>query len=284
MTRATIPFFIVVLGASFLEAQSIGVTRADQPVVDPFNSILGTQSIGASYQFSEQVRIVETARVAREMGSNVIKFALDQRYAQRGDVAKVDPSVHSPKDLAREPSFKAVLDMPFAYYVLWATAFDEPDWRMGLDDKGKENEYRQMYELTCYLLQSFSGLHKTFLLGYCEGDWLLRDSFEEGAKATPQAVAGMIAWLNVRQKAVEDAKRDTPHHDVEVFQYTEVNRVRDAIAGATSVTNDVLPKTHVDFVSYSFYDSQQGNDLALCLDYIESKLPQKDGISGSGSV
>ncbi len=272
--------FIIVLVSAVSDTTSIGVARADQPAIDPFNSILGAQSIGASYQFSDQPKIVETSRAARDMGSNIIKFALDGQYARRGDLPKADASIHSLKALAQEPSFKTVLDMPFAYYILWATAFDGPEWRKGLTAAGKQNEYQQMYDLTCHLLKSYSGSHKTFLLGHWEGDWLLRGSFKEGAKATAEAVEGMIAWLDVRQHAVDDAKRDTPHREVEVFHYTEVNRVKDAIAGATSVTNDVLPKTHVDFVSYSCYDSQQGNDLARCLDYIESKLPPKDGISG----
>ena len=88
----------------------------------------------------------------------------------------------------------------------------------------------------------------------------------------------MIDWLNVRQRAVDDAKRDTLHHAVEVYNYCEVNLVRLAMQGRRSVTNDVLPKANVDYVSYSSYDS--GTDLKSALDYIESKLPPKPGLNG----
>ncbi len=272
--------FIIIVHLVALDWGSLRTARAGQPVADPFNSVLGTQSIGSAYQFSDDPRIVETCRAAREMGSNVIKIALDEKYAARGDIPKADSTIHSLTALAQEPAFRRVLDMPFAYFVLWATAFDGPEWRKGMSDAAKESEYRQIYDLTCHLLKKYSGSHKTFLLGHWEGDWMLRGSYKEGDKATPEAVQGMISWLNIRQQAIDDAKRDTANRDVEVFHYTEVNRVMDAIAGATSVTNDVLPQTHVDFVSYSCYDSQRGDDLSRCLDYIESKLPPKDGLSG----
>src|SRR5438094_825192 len=96
----------------------------------------------------------------------------------------------------------------------------------------------------------------------------------------------MIAWLNIRQKAVDDAKRDTPHSNVQVYHYTEVNLVQKAMHGGTTLTNDVLPQTRVDFVSYSSYDSLQGegetlrNNVRRALDYIASKLPPKPGLPG----
>jgi len=88
----------------------------------------------------------------------------------------------------------------------------------------------------------------------------------------------------VRQKAVDDAKRDTPHHDVQLYHYTEVNLVQKAMKGGKTLTNDVLPKTNVDFVSYSGYDSTNPQDVARvlpeALSYIESKLAPKPGIAG----
>lgn len=57
-----------------------------------------------------------------------------------------------------------------------------------------------------------------------------------------------------------------------------------------TLTNDVLPKTRVDFVSYSCYDSLYhspnpdpvtvSRQLKAALDYIESRLPPKRGLVG----
>jgi hypothetical protein len=65
----------------------------------------------------------------------------------------------------------------------------------------------------------------------------------------------MIEWLNVRQKAIDDAKRDTKHSDVNLFHYTEANLVQKGMKGGKCLVNDVLPHTSVDYVSYSSYDT-----------------------------
>ncbi len=48
-----------------------------------------------------------------------------------------------------------------------------------------------------------------------------------------------------------------------------------SMAGRPSVTNSVIPKTSVDYVSYSTYDSLGDipKNLPKALSYIESKLP-----------
>ncbi|MFM2142427.1 MAG: hypothetical protein RLZZ476_971, partial [Verrucomicrobiota bacterium] len=92
-----------------------------------------------------------------------------------------------------------------------------------------------------------------------------------------------IAWLKVRQQAIDDAKRDTPHQNVEVWHYTEANLVEPFLKGGQCLANDILPQVDVDFVSYSCYDSlQRGirDDLHAALDHLESKLKPKPGITG----
>ena len=66
-----------------------------------------------------------------------------------------------------------------------------------------------------------------------------------------------------------------------MYHYTEVNLVKLAMAGKKTVTKDVLPKTSVDFVLYSSYDTQKSpTELKAALDFIESKLLPKPGITG----
>ena len=100
---------------------------------------------------------------------------------------------------------------------------------------------------------------------------------------TAKAILEMIDWLNIRQQAVDDAKRDTAHHAVQVYAYVEVNRVRDAMLhDRKRIVNRVLPHTRIDYVSYSAYDMQRLStaEVHATLDYVESKLPQKDTITG----
>ena len=59
--------------------------------------------------------------------------------------------------------------------------------------------------------------------------------------------------------------------------------VWDAIAGKPRAANTVLPTTNVDYVSYSAYDSLTPDPearLLRALDYLETQLRAKAGISG----
>jgi hypothetical protein len=286
-----------------------------------FNYIVGTQTIGATYQFTEESVLVETAQAILDMGSNLLKFTMGRGYQrmmlkpsktaypetmqyllnQGSDArntprikfpgASVDapaenPAIQTLTDLARtEPSYRKVLAMPFAYYVLWTYAFTPGWWLKGFSAEDRDKEYKEMYAFVVHLLKTYQGTGKTFFLGHWEGDWHLRPDLnaQTDAGVTPESLQGMTDWLNTRQRAVDDAKRRTPHRGVQVHHYTEVNHVSAvSMAGRPSVTNRVLPRTNVDFVSYSTYDSLDDipNKIPRALDYIEAKLPPKAGIAG----
>jgi hypothetical protein len=275
---------------------SIAAGAADQlDELTKFNFIVGTQTFNASYQFTDQTRLVETAEGIRKLGASVIKFGLMPNYEAMngakggGNAVKKNPAIHSLMELTRdEPSHRHVLDMPFANYVIWMHTFSTgvDDWRNGLSAEARQREYHEVYELVAYLLKTYSGTGKTFYLGHWEGDGWLRGTIgrENDVRVTPAAVQGMIDWLTVRQQAVDDAKRDTPHHDAQVWHYTEVNHV--AIArdeGRPALVNKVLPYVPVDFVSYSSWDTSNSprvENIKSALDYIESKLTPKPGIKG----
>ena len=79
------------------------------------------------------------------MGSNVLKFSMASRDTEEDRYAhpKRD-DVHSLVDLARnEPSVKAVLDMPFAWYHIWVYSFATVR-RRGWMACRKRNEPRNM--------------------------------------------------------------------------------------------------------------------------------------------
>ena len=257
------------------------VTLATEPsTVDRFNYILGTQAIGGKYQFTSQDPLVESAEVIRDMGASCMKFDLRPKQKQY-------PGAHSLVELARdEPSHRKVLDMPFANFQLWAEPFANTSWKQGFSKTHAELEYQEMYALVEHLLKTYSGTGKTFYLGHWEGDNLLRGSISKTADAqmTPERVQGMIDWLTTRQRAVDDAKRDTPHQDVEVWHYTELNHPTISMReGRPSLVNQVLPKVPVDFVSYSAYDvtnEPKPEKIKAVLSYIESQLMPKAGISG----
>ena len=267
--RSPLPSGRHLLSVGFILAGSLA---AAEPVPD-FNSVLGTQAIGGKYQFSNAPAVVEAAQVVREMGATMFKFALPPKH-EFGSLAEL---------AARDPAVRQVFDLPFGQFLVWVNAQAEGAWTQGLKPAQVLREYRHVYELTVHLLKTYHGSGKSFYLGHWEGDNMLRgDIGREGDAKMADAVRvqGFTDWLRIRQQAVDDAKRDTPHEGVEVWHYTEVNHPTISLReDRPSIANKVLPKVAVDFVSYSAYDSQ--HDPALLrdtLDYLQAKLSPKPGL------
>jgi hypothetical protein len=252
---------------------------------DRFNYILGTHTVGAHYQFTDKTRLLETAEVIQGMGSNIIKFRFNRGFDKRNYAGPNPGSYATLTELAKEePSIRAVFDMPFYYYFMWVGCMQRVKWSdpSGYTEKDAQTEYREIYDLACYLLKTYNGTGKSFYFGHWEGDWLLVNDFNAKMDPVPHRVENMIKWLNNRQRAVDDAKRDNPGSDVRIFHYSEVNQVVKGLRGEKCYTTEVLPYVNVDYVSYSAYDAQQTPEemLPVALDFIETHLSGKSGIPG----
>jgi hypothetical protein len=258
----------VIAGGFILTLSAAGAEPASP--ADRFNFVLGTQTFGASYHFTGEAVVVETARAIAALGSNTIKFKLEPSAGGKQTLV----------DIARDdPAIKTVIDMPFVNELMWA--YPLATRARLFEPAALSIEYRELYELTRYLLQTYTGSGKTFFLGNWEMDNHLTVS--RRSEPSPELLANATAWVNARQQAVDNANRDTPHADVEVFYYLEVNLVWDAMAGKPRAANTVLPATHVDYVSYSAYDSllsDPAQKLLQALDYLEAQLQPKAGVSG----
>ena len=84
------------------------VSSAATKIIDTFNYVVGTQTFGARYQFTNQTKIVETSKAILDLGSNILKFGMSDRYSgDLGNVTTAMDSVKSLTDLAKnEPSHK----------------------------------------------------------------------------------------------------------------------------------------------------------------------------------
>ncbi|MFA5292743.1 MAG: hypothetical protein WC496_06875 [Phycisphaerae bacterium] len=261
----------------------------------PFNYVLGTQTFGPKYHFTDETRLVETAQAIMDMGSNVLKCYLGPKSIEHYKLGGSDDSYTNLTDLAsKEPSCQKILDMPFNYYLFWVYSFVEPNdvLRKGWTQQQKKDSYDEIYKLACFLLTKYNGSGKTFYFGQWEGDWaMMGPPLKYENEPTELAIASTTDWLNTRQAAIDAAKKDTPHENVEIYNYLEVNIVIEAMKGHKTITNSVLQNTNIDYVSYSAYDAiypydanltfQQrldavGDKLTSALDYIESKLPPKN--------
>ena len=109
------------------------------------------------------------------------------------------------------------------------------------------------------------------MLGHWEGDWWVLGAFDPTIQELPAIrKEAYINWVNNRQAAIEAARNDTPHTNVWVAQYIEVNSVSDYLdLGYERLVNGVLPDVIIDAVSYSAYDAGLEN-VFRNLDTIES--------------
>ena len=227
-----------------------------------YNYMIGTQAFGPNYQFTDQAPLMELAGQIDAWGSNMIKF-----HATDDDM--VDEIL-------------AAYD--FDYIFMWYRS--DPTFADGYySDFESKLDYRAIYKYTQKLLTTYNGSGKTFYIGHWEGDWYYLSDLNTNQKEVSDEITnGMIAWLNTRQQAIDDAKRDTPHYNVEVWGYAEVNRPVDALNNDYDrVVNRVLPYTNVDYVSYSAYDTMDASEtrVAQVIDLIYQNLPEKEGVPDS---
>ena len=247
------------------------------PEVMNYNYSMGTQTIGPSYGFTSEDRLVESAKAILEMGSNILKISLATSSYNIADRPKYSNLTALIRD---DPSFSKVLDMPFSYYFFWARS--HANWADGYSASERTDDSTQISDMTRYLLTKYNNSGKQFFVGHWEGDWYLLTNYDPTYIPSDTRINGMIQWYRCRQNAVDEAIRITPHSNVEVFTYCEVNRVVDAMSGLKRVVNKVLPFTNVDYVSYSSYDAQNLGQVNYnnVLNYLESYLPNRPLIKG----
>lgn len=257
----------------------------------PFSLAVGTQSIGVRYQFTDECALVESARQIAALGSDTLKIALTPNYTD-DYLLEADPDIQSIMDLVRrKPSYEAVMDMPFRNVMLWVYPFSDSKsafFKGEISEAEAKAIYEEIYDFTTYLLKRYSGSGKSFFIGNWEGDWhILRENYDYELDPAPESIAGAIQWFTLREKALADARRDTPHKDVEVYFYIELNHVGKSLdRDKPSIVNRVLPHIRTDYVSWSSYDitkpaallgGEEGRERVFeALDYIESHLPDSD--------
>lgn len=242
-----------------------------------YNLRLGSQGFSGNYQFTTNPINIESANHLLRMGSDIVKLRLYPKPDKQSTYTTLVEAA------SNHPEYTHLFKMPFRHYFFWTgSAIKNADWwKKGPHAEREEETYTEMYALTQYMLTTYSNSGKKFYFGNWEGDWLLMGTgnIPEKRNPSPEAIQGMTAWLNARQRAVDDAKRDTPHHNVDVYFYVEINRVRDAMRIQSSYTNrlvnTVLPSIkNLDYVSYSSYDAQPLNDeeFVKTMDYIASQM------------
>jgi hypothetical protein len=240
--------------------------------------VFGVAHVDGKYFLTRDDFLNEGVDQILATGSKVMKLYLTpKRYPWNSDWP---PGIGSLTQLAQTPYFKAALSKPFQTCILtvYALGRDDHYWTEGISSEEAADETRQFYEITKYLLATYRGTSKTFVLQHWEGDWALRRQspkpYDANYLPSSTAVQAMIQWLNARQEGIVKARTELASTDVHVYGATEANRLEDSMAGKPGVANAVLPHTTVDLVSYSCYNFLDTPErLTQAIDYLAAHLP-----------
>jgi hypothetical protein len=266
---------VLLLGLNLLSAFALA---AETSGMSNPEDVFGIAHVDGKYYLTKEDYLDEGADQVLATGSKVIKLYLSPKsYRWNSDWPK---NTHGLVDVAKSPYFRSVFSKPFKTYILtaYSTVSRENYWVNGVNAEQAAEETRQFYDLTKYLLTTYKGTGKTFVLQHWEGDWALRikgpQPFDKDFFPDKTAVDGMIQWLNARQAGIVKARAEVGGTDVHVYGATEANRLEDSMAGKPGVANSVLPYTTVDLASYSCYNFLDTPErLARAVDYLAAHLP-----------
>lgn len=269
-----------------------GTTPPTEPFKpEPYNFVLGTHAISASYQFTTDNRLVEQAKKVNELGSNILKISLGPNSTDIYGITEATKSTTVLDLVTRNLPYRTVLDMDFKYIFMWVHTLTNIDWKNGMTTAQEKILYDEIYNFVTYLLTRYNNSGKTFFIGNWEGDWILLPSYDRTQTPSPTFVSNMTKWMQIRQRAVDDAKAASAATNVFVYHYIEANLVEKGMAGQVCVAESVLPNVNVDMVSYSSYEAIMNksyastlSDLTAIFAYLESKLKPKAGIPFSRRV
>ncbi|MBN2592081.1 MAG: hypothetical protein JXA81_01135 [Sedimentisphaerales bacterium] len=256
------------------------ISTAGQSTGKELRDIIGVTHVDGKYCLTNEDFLNEGADQILSLGLRVIKVWFHNPQ-QKYPFNSKWPKMNSLVEMAKSPYFRELFDKPMTTYILMCFSMgpDAAYWRKGITEEQKMDEQRQFYELAKYLLTTYKGTHKTFILQHWEGDWLIRGNYDRNVDPTPEAINGMIDWLNARQAGVNQARKKVGTDGVRVYHAAEVNRVVDSMKnGKPSMVNTVLPQTELDLVSYSAWDStiaypEDPQVFREALDFIAKNMP-----------
>jgi hypothetical protein len=267
---------------SSVSTPPVSVSANDLLQLEPYNFVLGTHAISGSYQFTSDNKLVEQAKKIRELGSNILKISLGKNSPDIYGITEATKSTTTLALFTNNLPYKTVCNMDFKYIFFWVHTLTNVDWKTGIDAAGEKILYDEMYNFVSYLLTTYDNSGKTFLIGNWEGDWLLIPNYDRTVTPSPELLANMTKWFQIRQRAIDDAKKASTAKNVFVYHYIEANLVLKGMNGEPCVAQTVLPNVDIDLVSYSSYEAikdktydQKKSDLGNIFQYLESKMKPK---------
>ncbi len=262
------------------EGAPVNLTKAREK-----RDIIGVSHVVGRYCLTKKNFLAEGADEILALGSRVIKVWF---YPNPQEPPRVMypfhsqwPDVKSLVEGAKISYYRELFEKPFTTYMLSVGSMGRAAdyWRTEITAEQEADETRQFYELTKHFLTTYRDTGKTFIFQHWEGDWMVRGHTDAKRDPEPKALENMVRWLNARQAGVTKARQEVGEQGVKVYHAAEVNRVYSSmVEGRPNMINSVIPKTHVDMVSYSAWDSMMDHrddpqGFRKALDFIAKHTP-----------
>jgi len=258
------------------------VTYDPVMLLEPYNFILGTNAIGGKYQFTNDSRLAEQAKQVRAMGSNMLKISLGPNSPNTYLLHITKKPSTTLELFQSSPEYKKVFDMDFRYLFAWVHTVTGIDWKKGINETEEKVLYDEMFGFATYLLKEYNHSGKTFFIGNWEGDWLLHPDKNRNASPSAEHIKNMTRWFQIRQRAIDDARKMAGGENVQIYYYIEVNLVLKGLRGENCIASSILSQVNPDLVSYSSYEAiknrtyeEKKNQLSLVFNYLEKQLQPK---------
>lgn len=287
--KSLLPVFVLFLFSTANSQQR--VTYDSMMPLANYNFVLGTNAIGGKYKFTADSKILEQAKQIRAMGSNVLKISLGPNSPKTYELEIAGKQTTTLDLFKAHPDYRKVFDMDFKYIFAWVHTLTGIEWKKGINKEQEKVLYDEMFQFASYLLKEYNQSGKTFLIGNWEGDWLLHPNYNRNFTPTQEHINNMTKWFQIRQQAIDDAKKQSTAKNVELYYYVEVNLVLKGLKGEPCIAESILPNVNVDLVSYSSYEAiknrtyaEKKEQLQKVFDYMEKKLQPKPGLPFSRRV
>lgn len=281
----------------------------------PLRQTIGVTHTGASYTMDSRIDCLqEGAHRIQDMGSQVIKLwfadTTVMKYCYPYNIRWRELGIRNAVDLARCKYFAQVFDKGFKTFILETATFDFSCkdvgvvWEDGMTSDECRRVEREMYDLAKYLMTSYNGAGKEFVLQNWEGDnmllgiqWRFNNEkglyykVEKGFGSACEAddreirtrIKGLTDWFNCRQRGVDRARTELQgKSDVLVRNALEVSFVYlDAqdegwpFADTPILIDHVIRNTDCDLYSYSSWAThtiKRAQDLKAKLQIIQQRL------------
>ena len=274
-------------------------TKGDTKMNNKNSEIIGSSHVLQRYYFGEEDCLNQGADALLDMGSKVIKIW----YYNGGETPDImypwnsnwSTNITSLTDGLKNTHYTELFEKPFKTFVMNVASFVPPTdpyyWQENITQSQVDQEEAEFYEFTKALLKKYEGTGKIFVLQHHEGDWHTRGHTDATIPAEAGVHDRMVKWLNARQSGVTRAREELDTKEVFVYHAAEINMVLNSMNdGQLNMVNDVLPRTTLDLVSYSCYDTCIGpalagdpEELRDAVKYIKKNMPDS-AVFGNNNV